>query len=187
MIRLFYNYYVDKNPTRANEINFCLQKNLQNPYLTVVMVESPSKPTYDFFFKKINEITGPDDINIICNSDIFFDNTIKFAEKIKHKEFYALLRWEFKANGQIQFHERDDSQDTWIVRGKIENVFGGFSLGIRGCDNRIAAEFHKAGYNVTNPAKTIRTFHVHNCGIRNYTMKDIVPPPYHTLMPTALK
>jgi hypothetical protein len=185
MIRLFYNYYEDKHPFRKQEIDFCKQKNLDNTLLTTIIVDSPGKPTYDFFFEQINKVTGNDDINIICNSDIFFDDTIKFAEKIKHKEMFALLRYEWLPGGP-RFTERPDSQDVWIVRGKVEGVFGGFSLGIRGCDNRIAYEFQKGGYVVTNPAKTIRTYHVHSSMIRNYTMADVVPPPYYTIGPTSL-
>ncbi len=186
MIRLFYNYYEDKHPSRKREIDFCLQMNLSNKLLQTVVVESPGKPTYDFFFQKINEVTGPDDINIICNSDIFFDSTIALVSNIKEKEMYALLRWEWHGPHHIVFHERPDSQDTWIVKGKVENVMGNFSLGIRGCDNRIAYEFQQAGYKVLNPAKSIKTYHVHNSMIRNYTMADVVPPPYFTLMPTSL-
>ena len=158
---------------------------MANPHFTTIVVDSPGKPTYDFFFKKVNEVTELDDINIICNSDIFFDDTIKYVEHIKHKEFYAILRWEWQPNG-ARLTERPDSQDTWIWRGKVENVFGDFSLGIRGCDNRIAHEFNKAGYKIINPAKTIRTYHVHNSEIRNYTMADVVGPPYYTLMPSSL-
>jgi len=186
MIRLFYNYYEDKNPNRKREIDFCLQKNLANKLITTVIIETPSKPSYNFFFEQINKITAPDDINIICNSDIFFDETIEHALKIKEKEMYALLRWEWHNPQYITFHERPDSQDTWIVKGKVENVKGDFTLGIRGCDNRIAYEFQAAGYTVINPAKSIKSYHVHNSMIRNYTMADVVPPPYHTLMPTAL-
>jgi hypothetical protein len=186
MIRLFYNYYQDKNPVRKQEIDFCLEHNQNNPHFNMVMVDSAVKPTYKFFFNQINEITDPDDINIICNSDIFFDDTIQLALNIKEKEVYALLRWEWHPSGRALFLERHDSQDTWIVRGKVENVFGDFSLGIRGCDNRIAHEFHKAGYVVTNPSKTIKTYHYHTSRVRNYTMADVVPPPYYTLMPSSL-
>jgi hypothetical protein len=186
MIRLLYNYYEDKHATRKREIDFCLQKNLGNPFFQTIIVESVGKPTYQYFFQKINELTGPNDVNIICNSDIFFDETIVLAEKIQPKQFYALLRWEYMSNGSIQFHERPDSQDTWIVRGKVENVHGNFTLGIRGCDNRIAHEFHAAGYTVSNPSKSIKSYHVHNSGVRNYTMADVVPPPYHTIHPSSL-
>lgn len=186
MIRLFYNYYEDKMPTRKKEIDLCLQKNLANPLINTIVFETPTKPTYDLFFQKINEITGPDDINIICNSDIFFDETIQLAEQIKHKEIFALLRWEWLPTGP-RFFERPDSQDTWIMRGKIENVFGGFSLGIRGCDNRIAHEFQKSGYSVSNPSQSIKTYHVHNSGVRNYTMQDVIPGPYFTISSSKLQ
>jgi len=187
MIRLFYNYYKDKNPARAKEIDFCLQKNLDNPHITVEVIDSPGKPTYNYFFQKINEKTGPNDVNIICNSDIFFDDTIQLVEKIQHKECYVLLRWEWYPNGRSQLFERPDSQDTWIVRGKVENVNGNFTLGVRGCDNRIAEEFRVAGYNIYNPARSIKSYHVHNSMVRNYTMADVVPPPYFTIGPSELK
>jgi hypothetical protein len=186
MIRLFYNYYEDKNPARKKEVDFCLQKNLANPHIKTIIIESNRKPTYTYFFQKINQITEPDDINIICNSDIFFDETVVLASNIKHKELYALLRWEWQPNGAALFHERPDSQDTWITRGRIENVFGDFTLGIRGCDNRIAHEFLHSGYDVKNPAKSIKSYHVHTSQVRNYTVSDVVPPPYHTFMPTSL-
>jgi hypothetical protein len=186
MIRLFYNYYEDKNPVRKKEIDMCLQKNLDNKLMTTIIIESASKPTYDSFFKQINKVTGPDDINIICNSDIFFDETIAHVASIKDKEVYALLRWEWFNPNHITHSDRPDSQDTWIFKGKMENVVGNFTLGVRGCDNRIAYEFMAAGYTVSNPSRTIKTYHVHNSGIRNYTMADVVPPPYHTLGPTSL-
>jgi len=186
MIRLFYNYYEDKHPLRKMEIDMCLQKNLANKFINTIIIESASKPTYEFFFQQINKVTGPDDINIICNSDIFFDETIVLAEGLKHKQLYALSRWEWKHPLHITHFDRPDSQDTWIVKGKVENVFGGFTLGIRGCDNRIAYEFHKAGYAVSNPSKSIKTYHVHNSGIRNYTMADVVPEPYLTIPTSSL-
>ncbi len=186
MIRLFYNYYEDKNPVRKREIDFCLQRNLNNKLITTVIIESASKPTYEFFFEQINKITGPDDINIICNSDIFFDETISLVSGIKDKQLYALSRWNWFNDNYVVFFDRPDSQDTWIVKGKVEGVFGNFTLGIRGCDNRIAYEFNKAGYGVTNPSKSIRSYHVHNSGVRNYTMADVVPEPYLTIPTSSL-
>lgn len=186
MIRLFYNYYEDKHPARKKEIDFCLQKNRENPDITTIIIESNGKPTYSSFFNKINEVTGPNDINIICNSDIYLDHTVTLTSQLKHKELWALSRWNWHHPNSIVFFDRSDSQDTWIVRGRVENVFGNFTLGIRGCDNRIAHEFHKAGYMVNNPSKSVKTYHVHNSGVRNYTMRDVVPPPYHTIQPTSL-
>jgi hypothetical protein len=39
-IRLFYNYYEDKNPERQKEIDYCLQKNIDNPLLDIIILES---------------------------------------------------------------------------------------------------------------------------------------------------
>jgi hypothetical protein len=186
MIRLFYNYYEDKNPARKQEIDLCYKNNLANPLLNVVILDTKDRPTYRFFFDKINEITSDNDINIICNSDIFFDETISLTEKLMRKQVWALSRWDWKGNGTSIHFNRQDSQDTWIIRGKVENVYGDFPLGKRGCDNRIAHEFHKAGYSITNPSKTVKSHHVHNSNIRTYGMKDVVPPPYKTLPPEDL-
>jgi hypothetical protein len=187
MIRLFYNYYEDKNPIRKREIDMCLQRNLGNKLITTTILESASKPTYEFFFQQINKITESDDINIICNSDIFFDDTISLVLNMPHKQLYALSRWDWLGNDALtRFFDRPDSQDTWIVKGKVEGVFGNFTLGTRGCDNRIAYEFHRAGYAVSNPSKSIRTYHVHNSGVRNYTFADVVPEPYLTIPTSSL-
>ena len=187
MIRLFYNYYEDTNPIRKKEIDFCLQKNLQNKFLNVIIIEQQGRLTYNDFFNRINKIiTNDNDISIICNSDIFFDETIELANKIENKQFFALSRWDWQENHPPVFFNRQDSQDTWIMRGPILNVDGNFSLGKRGCDNRIAHEFQKAGYKVTNPGKTIKTYHVHSSNIRNYNFNDVVPGPYLSPFPTDL-
>lgn len=187
MIRLIYNYYEDKNLQRKKEIDLCLQKNLANSALNVVIYENASKPTYKDLFEKANSLTGPNDINIVCNSDIFFDSTIELTEKyLLGKTAYALCRWEWADETHNHFWNRSDSQDTWIVRGKFDNVYGDFQLGIRGCDNRIAHEFQKAGYTVRNPSRTIKTFHVHNSGVRTYRHIPPIPPPYLTLPPTDI-
>lgn len=183
-IRLIYNYYNDSNPERKKEIDFCYQKNIDNPLLDVVLLNSDRIPTYRDFFNRINELTSPNDINIICNSDIFFDETIMLSTGISTKEIYALSRWEWNGD-QSKLRDIENSQDTWIVRGKIENVNGDFSLGKPFCDNRIAHEFKKAGYKVSNPSKSIKTYHFHGSGIRHYSAKDNIPGPYLNI-PTSI-
>lgn len=186
MIRLLYNYYEDKNHIRKKEIDFCLQKNLANPHINTIIVESPHKPKYKYLFDKINQLTGPDDINIICNSDIFFDETISLTTKMSYNDAWALCRWEWYHDDNIKFFTRPDSQDTWIFKGKIKDMISDFTLGLRGCDNRIAHEIQQAGYNISNPSLSVKTYHVHNSGIRNYSNTDVVPPPYLTLSPSSL-
>lgn len=176
-IRLFYNYYEDKNPLRKNEIDFCLQQNIKNPLFDTIVLDSDGLPTYDFFFERINKLTGPNDINIICNSDIFFDETIGLVKNIGLNTLYALSRWEWH-NGTSKLRELRNSQDVWIFRGPVENVDGSFQLGKPFCDNRIAFEFNRAGYKVVNPSRSIKSYHFHSSGIRSYNGTEKVEGNY---------
>lgn len=185
-IRLFYNYYEDPDPTRQEEINYCLKKNLENNNFDVIILESNTPPTFDFFFQKINIISGPDDINIICNADIYFDESISLARNISHKEVYALNSWDWITPEHVVFKDNLDNQDVWIIRGRIENVFGGFQIGKQAYDNRIAFEFLKAGFKVFNPSQSIKTYHRHTSGIRRHFIREFVPGPYLFILPTEI-
>jgi len=52
-----------------------------------------------------------------------------------------------------------------------------FTQGVPGCDNKIAYLLQEAGYVVTNPSTTIKTYHLHLSGIRHYNAKYRVPRP----------
>jgi hypothetical protein len=188
--RLFYNYYEDKNPIRKNEIDFCLRKNIENSAFDLIIIESENNPTFNFMFERINRLSGPNDINIICNSDIFFDQTISFANRIGFKEVYALNRWDlikFYDNNTAKLLDNDRNQDVWIIRGKIEGVDGNFQMGKPGCDGRIAYELKKAGYNVMNPSRSIKAYHYHDSGVRHYTEADRVSGEHFYVKPTTLQ
>jgi len=188
MINLIYNYYKTKEKARQKEIDFCLNKNLSNKFLNVIIIELQNNPTYNYLFKTINKITSDNDVNIICNSDIFFDESISLCNNIEQNECYALSRWDYESEHKSCFFNRSDSQDTWIFRGFVKNIDGNFCLGKPGCDNRIAYEIKKSGYKITNPSKNIKTYHVHNSNIRNYNIKnykqEVVSGPYLHITPS---
>lgn len=185
-VRLFFNYYVDKSSaSRSQEIDVCLQKNINNPLFDLIIVESNDNPSFDLLFQKANLLSKENDINIICCSDIFFDNTVRLASNIKPKEVYALTRWEYGSDSRAIFSNLA-GQDAWIFRGKVENVKGNFQLGKPGSDFRIAHEFQSAGYTVINPSGSIKAFHIHQSGIRHYTDNDKVEGPYLNVEPTNL-
>lgn len=184
-IRLFYNYYNEKNPHRKREIDFCLNKNIENQLFDLIIIESEQRPTFDFLFQKINQLTGPNDINIISNADIFFDNSIDMVRRMNVRDFYILNRFDRHENGSTDFCAQNGSQDAFICKGAIENVDGNFLMGMPGSAGRIAHEFQKAGYNVRNPSKSISIFHVHDSGIKNYTETDQVPEPYLIVDPSS--
>jgi hypothetical protein len=177
MINLYYNYFKHPNPERAKEIDFCKEKNLQNKLLNVILINHQDRPTFDFYFKKINETTGPDDINIICNSDIFFDDTISLTSNMPHNTAYALCRWNYISPSQVKFYDKAYSQDVWIFKGPIKNINANFHLGYPRCDQRIAHEIRKAGYLLYGPSRQIKAYHVHNVKIWNYSAKNIIQGP----------
>ncbi len=208
MVNLFINFYIDQRNDRQQELLFCLQDNIGNglidnifilgdpsniPYGTIGkirIIPFTARPTYSDFFEVINNNSLVLDINIISNSDIFFDETLKLLSNIKENECYALSRWNMNPNGSITLFERRDSQDVWVFRGHVpDSIPGNFSLGKPGCDNRIAHEIQSANYRIYNPCLSIRTIHFHNTEVRNFDWNneaEKVQPPYLLLDPAYL-
>lgn len=203
MRNLFTTWYDCGNAERQAELDHCLLANansgLFDKIITyglyyqkfdnhpkIVCLDCTSvKPTYQRFITAINTYEWSENaINIIANTDIIFDETIKLADNMGVNDCYALSRWELKPDytkhlTQIQVF--GDSQDSWIFKGKIKPMeYCDFPIGTRGCDNRIAYEIQKAGYKITNPSKSIHTWHLHNSGVRDYTPGKgyAVPEPY---------
>jgi len=186
---LLINYYIDKNPIRQKEIDFCLEKNIGNPAIKsivvfhdincrlpkstkIIPVKYHGRPTYSEYFKYGNNFNG---VKILANSDIYFNETIRFCDKIKENQVYALTRWQ---DGKpLRFYNKNNSQDVWVWRGSV-NIESDFGLGVAGCDNKIAYLLQSNGYDVSNPSLTIQAIHYHRSEIRNYRPKDKLPGPY---------
>lgn len=186
-VRLFYHYYDDKNINRKQEIDLCLQKNINNPRFDIIVLDSPENPTFDFFIQRINQLVGPNDISIFCRPDIFFDDSIGFVNRLRHKEIFAINHWDWQPNGSPAILlENPNVQDVWIIKGKIEGVNGDFPIDMKGAEGRIAFEFQQAGYKIINPARTIKAYHHHSSGVRIYSDEECVPGPYLPVEITGL-
>ena len=110
------------------------------------------------------------------------------------KSIYTLLRFEYNNTKPLQYSKlfihpitgnpRSDSQDVWIYHTEQINVNtplvkdSNFLLGMPGCDNKITYVFMKNGYKCINAPWNVKTYHYHTTQIRNYTVKDVIPPPY---------
>jgi hypothetical protein len=184
--RLFYYYYDEPNLARKQEIDLCLQNNINNQQFNLIVLDSAEKPTFDFFFQKINQLAGPNDISIICSPDMFFDSSIMRASTIKQKEVYAITCSDWHRNGSITPLAKADSQGVWIIKGNVPDMIGDFPINKSGADNRIAYEFQKAGYKVINPSLSIKAFRVHDSGIGGSTDADKIPGPISIVEPTSL-
>lgn len=186
-VRLFYNYYEDKNPGKRQEIDTCLQKNMDNPLFDIIIVGADDDPTFDFMFQAINRLADDTDISIICNSDIFFDDSIKLALNVQAGQVYALSPWRYVRQNYTIFSNSSSLQNAWIVRGRINNVNANFQMGKSGSSARLAYEFKAAGYTVLNPSKSIKAYQYDQSGANHFYGTDGVLGPYLNIDPTALK
>lgn len=131
------------------------------------------------------------------NADIYFDMSLKHLWEINMKDkFLSLLRYEESADPDTKaelYGPRPDSQDTWIVDSesvckrewKLDELQ--FKFGQPGCDNAINMYFLRQKFIVANPCLNIKTYHVHQSGLRNYTNADIIDKPFYLyLEPTGL-
>lgn len=192
-INLFLIYY-DCDKDRRKELDFCLKHNRQSGFFSELIIFG-STPTYNDFFKECANY--PDDINILSNSDIYFNETILKVREMKDNECYCITRWEEDGDDIVRFKDKHIynkaakeawSQDVWVIKGKAKHVHGAFHLGVPGCDNRIAHEFVMAKYVVSNPCETIQCIHKHKEKERHYKIPKIytnkrIPPPYKWIEP----
>lgn len=198
MTRLFINYYKDRVQERQDEYDYCLKNNLELFFEVVNIsplrvegctnIHFDDKPTFNDFFRVINEIASDNDVSVIANLDIYFETLTNIAPP--DEAVYALTRWDVDRKGNAVHFARSDSQDAWVFKGRVKRVNAPFGLGIAGCDNKIAYLLDEAGYDVQNPSLDIKCYHLHNTGVRNYINKGRVerlPRPYMLVPPTRLE
>lgn len=202
MIRLFKNYYIDPDPSRDEELVEVRRRDQHNPLIgDIAVVEG--RPTFADIFRRVNEaddrtvMGAAFDVNIVANSDIYFDDSLSGPglDLMQPTDAYALTRWEEMPEGitlkcDDKGVPRIDSQDAWVFRGPIRQEAidkSDFLPGVRGCDNRLCAVLAEAGYNVSNPSKSIRAIHLHRTEVRHYTRSSpFVPKPYLLIPPHEL-
>ena len=189
------NYYTEYwdcgNEDRNFEVITCINNNIKSNLFDKIFIFSENKEerlletpiitsriTYQYVFDNCTE-----GINVFCNSDIAFDETIKLTKNIKNDEFYALTRYEnnMKLHKFDDAYEGQDSQDVWIWKDACKIKNANFSLGLPGCDNKIAYFAVMNRYKVKNPSLSIKTHHKHLTNIRDGSSADLskrLPPPY---------
>ena len=153
------------------------------------------RPTFTELFR----LCKPDCLNVIANSDIYFDGfgLQKAEESIRTSVVYALSRHDVDENGEATLWEHRDSQDAWIILGGPHEIDADFPMGVAGCDNSLLHILRSAGLTVSNPSRTIAAYHLHNVKWRSYLVNpdgtarggdkiERIPPPYAFASPTYL-
>lgn len=175
-------------PERQEELRECWRRSdgIFDSYALLA-----GRPTFEEMFA----FCLPTAINVIANSDIYFDSSIRAAAPAE-LECFALSRWNVDGHGLASPYFEKDSQDAWIFRGIPPAINASFTMGTPGCDNALAFKLKEAGYHLSNPCRTIRAYHLHNVQWRGYledpTGKgrggrkiDSVPGPYAFVHPEA--
>lgn len=195
---LLMEYFQPANYLRFGEYLYALHENLKNDLIEKIIlfisddstlsfksdkiqiVNLNSRPTYDFMINFCNE--NFDDICILSNSDIIFDDSLSLVTKENLKNtFYAISRRELQEDYSVKERPVSHlhcSQDAWIFLPKIRfHDVADFTFGIPACDLRISRIAKDSGYVVKNPYGKIILKHAHRIDYRTYGNKPWVQGP----------
>jgi hypothetical protein len=118
----------------------------------------------------------------IANADIYFDGSLaRLGGYDLSNELLCLSRWNVESDGSAWLFEHPDSQDAWIFEAPIRPFPCDFHLGLPACDNRLAWEAEQAGLAVSNPARSLRAYHLHLSHVRRYGEEQRLPGPTASL------
>ena len=173
LINLLINPYKADNPSRQAELDYCRKKNTAlGVFDAIYILNENGRAAYNDFFALTRQL--PDDVNVIANLDIYFDDSAQLFDEMPERELWALTRWEVKTGRMHGYGEERArySQDVWAFRGacKVNAIWMGqpFGMGVPGCDNVLSRLFKNAGYRVRNPSYDIKAWHLHANESRNY-------------------
>jgi hypothetical protein len=153
----------------------------------VHLVVTGERVTYRALFAYANQEL-PGRRVIVANADIFFDHTLPRLEDYDLAGWLLCLsRWDVHTDGTWSLFDFEASQDAWIFQAPIRDVSCDFSLGILGCDNRLAWEAEHAGLRLANPSRSVRAYHLHLTGIRRYRSSQRLHGPTRGVPPEALE
>lgn len=191
-VNLYIPFYQDKRSDRNAELIKCLEKNLslknvdkvfllcdkeidiaRHDKLTIITKDQ--RQTFGDLVKIANKETDENTINIICNTDIYFDerniNLIKSCDLIKYG--LALSRYNVLSDNTVKHFDYQWSQDTWAWRGSLDtsNMNLDIPFGKPWCDSRFSFELNRVRQ-VINPSYSIKTYHLHRVASRGYSEAD---------------
>lgn len=210
-IHLLIDYYIPSMKERQKELDFCYITNINNSnfdHLHIFYQDTPpevnnkvilnpltSRNTYQDYIIYAQNNIPKDDIIILSNSDMYFDNSIAKVKQFDlDKHILTLTRWSSHStedgnrliDGKVTYYKNHScSQDVWVWKNPLNNSTNSdtnFPMGVPGCDNKIAYAFKEMGYEPINPCLDIIAYHYHQTGEASRTYNratDRIPPPYY--------
>ncbi|MFA5248898.1 MAG: hypothetical protein WC415_06850 [Patescibacteria group bacterium] len=192
-MHLITTFFKSNSENRNEEYYSCLKNNSNNKFIKSINILSEdigikniteydkvnfvninTKPTFRNLIDYANEHIMYNEIVIISNADIYFDDTLECVTFEKDYA-YCLSRWHTLSNNDNWFHEKISAcYDTWILKTPIIVEDVDFCMGVAGCDSRISYQFFKSGYLPINPSFLIKCYHLHISNLRTWDMKDIL-------------
>lgn len=194
-LHLYTPYYQAETFERQAELDLCLRRNCAVSALTrifllvddgheppirhskITIVPIGARPRYSDWIS-LSRRNSADSISVLANSDIHLDETASlmadaFADTAR-PGFIALSRYDGSDSAAAVLHRNPHwSQDLWAVdmRHPISEgleAMAAIPLGVPRCDNKIAYVFSVNGWKVWNPCHQIRSYHLHETGVRSY-------------------
>jgi hypothetical protein len=206
-------FYEDPDDRRRAEFLYCLRRNVANDLLAEIhlFVEEPrdlgrllmayplfadgkihlirhaQRATYRDLFIYANRCLAGRRV-IIANADIYFDRSLtRLRGYDLSDELLCLSRWDVQADGSVSLFDHAESQDAWIFDAPIRTFSCDFHLGLPGCDNRLAWEAARAGLVLSNPARSLRAYHLHLSQVHRYSERQRLTGPMEAIPAGVLR
>ena len=174
---------IEDDTTPEGAIELCPE--LAHP--KVRLVPHGRRATFHEYFTYANATFSKQRV-VLANADIYFDDSLAQAARCDLRRMMIVLaRWEVQPDGSSKLHDVDFSQDAWIFQPPTKFKNCDFTLGIPGCENRVAWSAHHSGRKVENYARTIRAYHLHLTGLRRWTQAQRIGGPGRRVRPKAMR
>lgn len=140
----------------------------------IELVEIHERAGFHDFFEHANRVKQGNVI-VACNTDIYFDHTLKSATACSfnpdstghYSLLMALTRYNLHPIEGIRIQDfpggriNGGSNDAWIFKAPIKRFGWDIKIGILGCDAYVAQRAKAAGLTVINPCLSVRAIHFH--------------------------
>jgi hypothetical protein len=164
-------------------VDNCEFNNIFNEKLIVVPIQTrlSYKMWMDYADKEY-----PEDIKILSNSDVYFDESLSFLDQINEWEnrLYVLTRKDLTKDGNIipsslvynpnntEQISHQHCQDAWIYKNKLKSDFNNnYNLGAMHCENGFRISAQESGICVFSLFNNIELTHVDWRGSKVYSEK----------------